>query len=79
MCEFCKEQKNRYAEDNKIPDVSKSELNGLLDDLRDLIDKWDQDGAYLNNPHDDPEDRAGGRVYQECAKLLRDTLIGRQL
>jgi len=46
-------------------------LNNLLNAMAVLAEEWEKDGGYLNNPHDDPEDRAGGRVYQECAKALK--------
>ncbi len=65
--------------DNKEPQTDRAEassLSELLTDLVGLAEEWEKQGGHLNNPHDHPEDRAGGRVYQECAKALRKITNG---
>lgn len=56
------------------PAVAPSALTDVLAAIRELIAKWEREGAFLNNPKDWPEDRAAGRTYQSCAKELKALL-----
>jgi len=42
------------------------------ENLSGLKAEWEAQGNYLNNPHDDPVDRAVGKTYLECAGILGD-------
>ena len=53
-----------------------NERNGRLrDSLRRLMFEWEQQGKFLDNTHDHPEDRAVGRTYKECAEILKSRLL----
>ncbi|MFW8602557.1 hypothetical protein ACOHYD_13900, partial [Desulfobacterota bacterium M19] len=41
-----------------------------FENLNGLKAEWEAQGSFLDNPHDDPEDRAVGRAYKECAEIL---------
>jgi len=45
--------------------------SALFVKLEQLAKGWDEEGKYLNNPWDDPSDRAAGRAYAKCAETLR--------
>jgi len=45
-----------------------------MKELKRLAEEWQKEGDFINNPHDDPCDRAGGRVYQKCSKQLLEAL-----
>ena len=47
------------------------ELNASL--IR-LSDEMQQEGEFLDNPDDEPSDRAVGKELKECAKRLRTLL-----
>ena len=53
-----------------------SECMNLLSAIGSLVEEWEAQGGYLNNPHDHAEDRAAGRAYQECAKALKQITSG---
>jgi hypothetical protein len=45
--------------------------SALFVKMESLAKGWEEEGKYLNNPWDDPSDRAAGRAYAECAETLR--------
>jgi hypothetical protein len=45
--------------------------SALFAKMESLAKGWEEEGKYLNNPWDDPSDRAAGRAYAECAETLR--------
>lgn len=46
-------------------------LNNLLNAMAVLVEEWEKDGAYLNNPHDDPEVGLAAEYIKKCAKALK--------
>ncbi len=54
--------------------LSQSELKDLLSDFASFADELEKEGAFLDNPHDHPTDRAGGKAYKESAARIREII-----
>ena len=39
-----------------------------------LISEFEEEGVFLDNPHDHQTDRAAGKAYKDCAERLRELL-----
>ena len=52
------------------------DIDVLAARLQLLADRWGDEGSFLNNPYDDPVDRACGQMLQQCASELIGVVDG---